>query len=1059
MHNQLIMKRILFLIAFLPLFAQAQFHLDLPGPFKNVNATPGPIDFWYYDYSTGTATTWADSGAVKTKTKFIRYKGMKFQISGLGEYGFTKDTTYLHPTIAGGSVGSASNGLSVSDGVIKLGGVVSNVTYVKTLQDGSLGNELILESGEDSLSYGKGELVIGGIDVRMRAFDADGTTVKGELIAGGDGMHGIGPFRFAGSSGWPGLSYDTPLPNLSSNTLIYKGAVDASILLAVPSQTGNSGKVLGTNGTATSWVAPSGGTPAGSTNNIQINNAGSFGAIANGTTGQNLTGVTSGPPIWSSNNANLLAEIGPIITEPWTNTSAWTNVGTATFSASSGTLTVTGGTPSTPALGNYLRASTYGNSCYSLPDDQADITVGTINTTSFGIAFGFQGRGIFSTNSFQAYVSLASGNLGQIVMYSQNSNSVAVTSSSVLPISSGDVITQRLSFGYGSVTLFAYNKTQKIGISKTAYFLDAPISIIPNCYQHSISAVGGTHTMTAFTATIHDKKGADFIVLGDSFTALVGLYPSFNYFRLIQDKVYDVIIPYAGSGNTIDDMVPAEILALCGPGTKLILQAGTNNTAHSETGSTVTGLITTLLSALTGHNTVGTNFFISEICARGGIDESPFVAAYATAFTSSGSIIPTYFATRAPSTVFANPDIFFTDLIHPNAQGNEILSEIYLNSVPFRRKNQQLANAGGSSYLSSPNLYFPPLNTDVNVYGILRNQNDHLYWNNSTFGKVALDDPYNTAGISSGKLVYRDASTLHFLNADLTPTTNGSNDTDLRVGNSAGSNTNMHVFSSNAFAFGSITENLNRLGSNDNASLTSASMDVVTGNGTSSYFNFLTSSTNNAFPTAAASISDGGIYVSKGTYANGNWTGFGNMLATVNNSGQISLTGIGTNLTIAAGNLNATSPVSTLFNYFADVQSVGTTETDLYTNAVAANTLAANGDKIKADYTATMIMTGGATKDARIYFGGTKIFDTGLLTIGVASVVYQFHVTVIRDGSSSVRCTVETTTPGNPSIQYTTVTGLTFSSTNVIKITGQSGAGAATGDVTANMGYVTFVSH
>jgi hypothetical protein len=70
-----------------------------------------------------------------------------------------------------------------------------------------------------------------------------------------------------------------------------------------PSGFGSSGFVLTTDGAGTlSWVAPGGGgstVPGGVTANLQYNNAGAFGAIADGTIGQILMAQGSGvPPIW-----------------------------------------------------------------------------------------------------------------------------------------------------------------------------------------------------------------------------------------------------------------------------------------------------------------------------------------------------------------------------------------------------------------------------------------------------------------------------------------------------------------------------------------------------------------------------------------------------------------------------------------------------------------------------------------------------------------------------------------------------------------------------------------
>lgn len=47
----------------------------------------------------------------------------------------------------------------------------------------------------------------------------------------------------------------------------------------LPSQTGQNGKILGTNGTTSSWVAGGGGTPGGDNRQVQYNNSGAFGGF------------------------------------------------------------------------------------------------------------------------------------------------------------------------------------------------------------------------------------------------------------------------------------------------------------------------------------------------------------------------------------------------------------------------------------------------------------------------------------------------------------------------------------------------------------------------------------------------------------------------------------------------------------------------------------------------------------------------------------------------------------------------------------------------------------
>lgn len=68
----------------------------------------------------------------------------------------------------------------------------------------------------------------------------------------------------------------TALPILNGGTGQTTAANAINALL--PSQTGNSGKFLTSNGSVTSWGTVSGGTPAGSNTWVQFNNSGSFGA-------------------------------------------------------------------------------------------------------------------------------------------------------------------------------------------------------------------------------------------------------------------------------------------------------------------------------------------------------------------------------------------------------------------------------------------------------------------------------------------------------------------------------------------------------------------------------------------------------------------------------------------------------------------------------------------------------------------------------------------------------------------------------------------------------------
>ena len=144
-------------------------------------------------------------------------------------------------------------------------------------------------------------------------------------------------------------------------------------------------------------------------------------------------------------------------------------------------------------------------------------------------------------------------------------------------------------------------------------------------------------------------------------------------------------------------------------------------------------------------------------------------------------------------------------------------------------------------------------------------------------------------------------------------------------------------------------------------------------------------------------------------------------------------------------------------DFISDVATTtSTAETDLYTFTTIANTLAVNGDKIDAEYGLQLTNTGGITKQVRAYFAGTLIFDSGALSIS-SSTDFCLDVLVVRDSSTSVRCISRPTTTGaatNAYAKVTKITGLTLSSTNIIKITGTVGTGAVAGDITAITGMI-----
>ena len=159
--------------------------------------------------------------------------------------------------------------------------------------------------------------------------------------------------------------------------------------------------------------------------------------------------------------------------------------------------------------------------------------------------------------------------------------------------------------------------------------------------------------------------------------------------------------------------------------------------------------------------------------------------------------------------------------------------------------------------------------------------------------------------------------------------------------------------------------------------------------------------------------------------------------------------------------VTATYRRKSLFDHYTDIGNVGTGEDDLYSVTLAAGQLANNGEKIEAQYAGVFVSSGTATRQIKIYFGGTLIFDSGALTLSLSS-AWDVYVTVIRVSASVVRCAASLTTQGAALAAYTAyteVTGLTLANTQVLKITGEAaGVGAATDDIVAKLGSVEWLA-
>lgn len=169
----------------------------------------------------------------------------------------------------------------------------------------------------------------------------------------------------------------------------------------------------------------------------------------------------------------------------------------------------------------------------------------------------------------------------------------------------------------------------------------------------------------------------------------------------------------------------------------------------------------------------------------------------------------------------------------------------------------------------------------------------------------------------------------------------------------------------------------------------------------------------------------------------------------VDNLSSLTIASSGTSFTIGG----------VIFDHSSNAGNTGTSETDLYSDTMPASLLGNNGDKLEAEYGGVFVSSGTATREIKIYFGGTVVFDTGALTLSLSS-AWTAYLTLTRVSNTTVRAVVSFTTEGAALAaytQYTEVTSLDLTTAKILKITGQAaGVGAATNDIVAKLSAIYY---
>lgn len=143
---------------------------------------------------------------------------------------------------------------------------------------------------------------------------------------------------------------------------------------------------------------------------------------------------------------------------------------------------------------------------------------------------------------------------------------------------------------------------------------------------------------------------------------------------------------------------------------------------------------------------------------------------------------------------------------------------------------------------------------------------------------------------------------------------------------------------------------------------------------------------------------------------------------------------------------------------YADANNTGTSQTDLYTKTIAGVTLSANGASLEFDAAGT-VNDATATVDLQLLFAGNGIGGTGAVSIsGIGTFTAKGRI--IRTSSSTARVWTAISIPNSSTKYFETtavLTGLDFTTSNILKITGQAGGGGGgSSDITGQMWHVNY---
>lgn len=348
--------------------------------------------------------------------------------------------------------------------------------------------------------------------------------------------------------------------------------------------------------------------------------------------------------------------------------SAFTKVGSsATFTPGASGLVVAN---ASQALTDYLYVTGYTSQSADYLIEY-DVIAGTINSTSSGIAVGFQsanGSAPLQTSGHILF-NLSSTNTGQWQRFLNNSTTLIASSTSKIAVTAGQTIKMRIRVRGNRFDALATNLSTGNQNAWTEWGSGA------TSHRLAIYAMGGTHTLKNFKVTSLAQKGAELLCIGDSNTAGSGLdRDDDRYFTELGKYLHSKPVQYGGSGARAQEVQACLSDIIAHQPKAVSIMIGTNNYNDYAGFQTAVNAINT---SLTG---AGITVWWITPPPRTDTDMSSFASYLQTQFGSTGRVIDAFspFTTLGATTLDAN---LSDDGVHLNTVAARSLAWLIMNNI------------------------------------------------------------------------------------------------------------------------------------------------------------------------------------------------------------------------------------------------------------------------------------------------------------------------------------------------------------------------------------------